>query len=303
MRNVPLRAVLGLIAVVAVTMILTTVVLSATGGYVVAGGANDVGRTATTFAGQNAERVLAVEQRGTGRALEASSESGAGGYISGRPGQAGRADAPDLVLGAGGARAFADVAADPRVPSSDLRLTSNDDVVIRIDRDGNEQSRFAVVDPLRRTVFNVDEDGIASAGSYRSDAGAVAQFLKGDGSITQGDLLVVRPDGVLGPSSSRSQPTIVGVAAPRAGLVTGAATGERTRLALAGVVPVKATLEGGPILPGDFLTSSSTAGHAMKATPVLTGGAPAHLPGTIVGRAMTPLDPTLGTVLVLIDLG
>jgi hypothetical protein len=39
-----------------------------------------------------------------------------------------------------------------------------------------------------------------------------------------------------------------------------------TRLALTGRVPVKVTEENGPIEPGDLLTTSSTAGHAMKWT-------------------------------------
>jgi len=39
-----------------------------------------------------------------------------------------------------------------------------------------------------------------------------------------------------------------------------------TRLALTGRVPVKVTNEGGPIQPGDMLTTSSVPGHAMKWT-------------------------------------
>ena len=50
-------------------------------------------------------------------------------------------------------------------------------------------------------------------------------------------------------------------------------------VALAGQVPVKASIENGPIVIGDFLTISSVSGVAMKATE----------PGRVVGMALEPL--------------
>lgn len=55
---------------------------------------------------------------------------------------------------------------------------------------------------------------------------------------------------------------------------------EGVAIALAGVVPVKVTLENGPIAVGDLLTSSSTPGHAMRA----------GRPGPVIGKAMEPFD-------------
>lgn len=57
-------------------------------------------------------------------------------------------------------------------------------------------------------------------------------------------------------------------------------TDPRKPVALAGRVPVKVNLENGPIKAGDFLTSSSTPGVAMKATKT----------GRIVGQAMEDYD-------------
>jgi hypothetical protein len=53
-------------------------------------------------------------------------------------------------------------------------------------------------------------------------------------------------------------------------------------VALVGRVPVKVTLENGPIERGDYLVASSTPGYAMKATKG----------GMIVGRAMEDFNPT-----------
>ena len=66
-------------------------------------------------------------------------------------------------------------------------------------------------------------------------------------------------------------------------------------LALTGVVPVKVSTESGPIAVGDFLTSSSTPGVAMKAT----------RSGTVIGKALEPFDGSggkLGKVRILVGL-
>ena len=52
----------------------------------------------------------------------------------------------------------------------------------------------------------------------------------------------------------------------------------------------------GAIEPGDLLTSSNTAGHAMKVTDH------ARAQGAIIGKAMTSLSEGTGLVLVLVSL-
>ena len=69
-----------------------------------------------------------------------------------------------------------------------------------------------------------------------------------------------------------------------------------TKVAMTGRVYVKCTTEGGPVRPGDRLTTSSLAGHAMK---VLDD---ARAPGTVIGKAMSSLDDGTGLVLVLVNL-
>ncbi|GAC1603610.1 MAG: hypothetical protein NVS3B29_08400 [Candidatus Saccharimonadales bacterium] len=62
-------------------------------------------------------------------------------------------------------------------------------------------------------------------------------------------------------------------------------------LVLAGRVPVKITDEGGPVIPGDYLTTSSTPGYAMKAT---------HA-GPTIGKALGYSSGAQGTVLALVN--
>ncbi len=67
-------------------------------------------------------------------------------------------------------------------------------------------------------------------------------------------------------------------------------------VALTGRVYCWADASGGHIEPGDLLTTSTTAGHAMKASD------PALSHGTVIGKAMTALDSGRGLVLVLVNL-
>ncbi len=71
----------------------------------------------------------------------------------------------------------------------------------------------------------------------------------------------------------------------------------RPAVALVGRVPVKVTMENGPIVPGDYITSSATtAGYAMKAT----------RSGQVIGQAIESFDgsnPAKQTVVIYIKPG
>jgi hypothetical protein len=68
----------------------------------------------------------------------------------------------------------------------------------------------------------------------------------------------------------------------------------RPALALVGRVRVKVSAENGPITVGDLLTTSSTPGHAMKATEPKRG--------TILGKALGELESDTGMIDVLVML-
>ena len=64
-------------------------------------------------------------------------------------------------------------------------------------------------------------------------------------------------------------------------------------VALNGRVPVKVTTENGAIEPGDFLTTSSTPGAAMKATK----------PGNVIGKALEGYNSDgVGKIMVFVNL-
>ena len=67
-------------------------------------------------------------------------------------------------------------------------------------------------------------------------------------------------------------------------------------VALSGRVYALATAANGPIKPGDLLTTSEVAGHAMKATDFV------RWQGAVIGKAMSSLEKGEGLVLVLVNL-
>jgi hypothetical protein len=75
----------------------------------------------------------------------------------------------------------------------------------------------------------------------------------------------------------------------------GALDGE-TLVAMTGRVYVKCSTENGAIRPGDLLTTSTTSGHAMRATDRGLAN------GAVIGKAMSSLDARTGLVLVLVNL-
>jgi len=67
-------------------------------------------------------------------------------------------------------------------------------------------------------------------------------------------------------------------------------------IALLGKTCCKVDTQYSPIEVGDLLTTSSTPGHAMKATD------PVRAFGSIIGKALHSLNSTTGTIPILIAL-
>jgi len=125
-----------------------------------------------------------------------------------------------------------------------------------------------------------------------------AEMLPSEQGLEPGDVLIVGPDGRLKRSTRAFEPTVVGVYSTQPGyLGSGEHFGQAgyAPLAVVGIVPVKASAEGGPIAPGDLLAASATPGHAMKAGP----NPPV---GVVIGKALAGLDAGSGVIQMLVTL-
>jgi hypothetical protein len=74
-------------------------------------------------------------------------------------------------------------------------------------------------------------------------------------------------------------------------------------VALCGRVPCKVVDENGPITRGDLLTASSRPGYAMKAVPIVVDGQAIFRPGSIIGKALEPLESEQGTIEIFVTRG
>jgi hypothetical protein len=153
---------------------------------------------------------------------------------------------------------------------------------------------------LRTLRFRVTGAGeVYASGAFHPNGADFAEMLPAQDRLEAGDVLVISEDGKLAKCTMRNQANVAGVHATKPGLVGGAQEGAdltgKVPLAVVGVVPVKVTSENGPIKPGDKLTTSSTAGHAMKADkhPEV---------GTVIGKALTALDGKQGVIQMLVVL-
>ena len=122
--------------------------------------------------------------------------------------------------------------------------------------------------------------------------------------VKPGEIVVIDPQspGLLRRSATPYDRGVVGVASGAGGVNPGLTLNQDSvfergmPIALSGRVYVLASHENGAIAPGDFLTSSSEPGRAMKATSEIDSR------GAIIGKALSPADDTTGLVLTLVNL-
>lgn len=132
----------------------------------------------------------------------------------------------------------------------------------------------------------------------------VAEWVRTPAQLAPGTVVVIDPaesNRVL-PSFQSYDTRIAGVISSQPGIILGEAGEDKAKVAHSGRVKVKADAQFGAISVGDLLVSSTTAGHAMRSMPVEIGGTPIHRPGTIVGKALEPLQEGQGEILVLLTL-
>jgi hypothetical protein len=142
---------------------------------------------------------------------------------------------------------------------------------------------------------------IVRAGSYLvaykiSGADIAEAYYTNDSSIKPGDVVSLDPTSAAGAlkSTTSYDTKAIGVISTQPGQVladpdAGNAVGRPVLVALNGRIPVKVTNDNGAIHAGDFLTTSTIPGVAMKAT----------RPGQVIGRALADYDgPGQGVVLM-----
>ena len=152
---------------------------------------------------------------------------------------------------------------------------------------------------------NVNVTGnIVATGNVTATFQDVAEWVPSSRRIAAATVVVLdtqRTNQVL-PSTESYDTRVAGVVSARPGIVLGEAGENKVLVATTGRVKVRVDATGAAIHVGDLLVTSDKEGMAMKSEPVKVGGVQMHRPGTLIGKALEPLEAGTGEILVLLSL-
>jgi hypothetical protein len=132
----------------------------------------------------------------------------------------------------------------------------------------------------------------------------VAEWVPSTQSLAAGTVVVLdteRSNHVVA-SSTTYDTRVAGVVSAQPGVLLGERGDGKLMVATTGRVKVRVDATRGPVRVGDLLVTSDREGLAMKSEPVAIGGRLMHLPGTLIGKALEPLEKGVGEILVLLSL-
>ena len=153
-------------------------------------------------------------------------------------------------------------------------------------------------------VGNVRVDGELTGTNVKAQYQDLAEWVPSNVDLEPGTVVILDRavgNGVMA-SSGAYDTTVAGVVSAKPGIILGEEGASKEQIATTGRVRVKVDASAGPIQVGDLLVTSSRTGRAMKSSPVDVGGIAMHRPGTIIGKALEPLQSGEGEILVLLSM-
>jgi hypothetical protein len=132
----------------------------------------------------------------------------------------------------------------------------------------------------------------------------VAEWVPSSSQISAGTVVILDPgkSNQVISSISAYDTRVAGVVSSQPGIALGEKSDGKALVATTGRVKVKVDASKGAIHIGDLLVTSDIPGVAMKSQPVNLGGVQIHRPGTLIGKALEPLEKGQGEILVLLSL-
>jgi hypothetical protein len=151
---------------------------------------------------------------------------------------------------------------------------------------------------------DINASGTITGGSIIAKYQDVAEWVPATHALPAGTVVVLNPtkSNQVMASASAYDTRVAGVISERPGLALGEAGIDKVLVATTGRVKVKVDASHAPVHVGDLLVTSDKEGVAMKSEPLSLGGTPIHRPGTLIGKALEPLEKGTGEILVLLSL-
>lgn len=151
---------------------------------------------------------------------------------------------------------------------------------------------------------NLNVTGTVTGGTINAKYQDVAEWVQSSQQLPPGTVVVLdqtKSNQVIA-SSQAYDTRVAGVISSQPGITLGVNGEGKVLVATTGRVRIKVDASRGPIQVGDLLVTSDVAGFAMKSHPINVGDVQIHRPGTLIGKALEPLEKGKGEILVLLSL-
>lgn len=162
---------------------------------------------------------------------------------------------------------------------------------------GKENVKFHVTGDAHFT-------GTVSGGNIQAKYQDVAEWVPAAKDLEPGTVVVLSGtrNNEVTASSTPYDTMVAGVVSAQPGLSLGVGGEGKEQVATTGRVKVRVDARNQPVRIGDLLVTSEVPGTAMKSLPTEINGRKFHQPGTIIGKALEPLEGGIGEILVLLSL-